>query len=572
MILSASGNRRLIAPWIGVAILLRTSTGIAADPWAAVKPQPQIIVGNLSCTSISCHGGGETRQTSSAVTSRQYVHWLGVSAKYSGSRQFYDPRARLEATDADPHALAAQRMLEPRFQDVLRRASTRADGSVDPAMFDRCAQCHDPLGSASKAARSVEQIPLPLGEGGSSNALTPALSQREREATFGHGIGCESCHGGARDWISRHYERSVSREELLHLGMIDTKNLFTRARQCSACHVGSADQDMNHDMIAAGHPPLRFELASYEALLPRKHWDDRPRRMVEADYEVQLWAAGRIAATDAALALLEGRAWRAAEGSGFRVQGSGNRGQERGDRKGQPVPWPEFAELNCFACHQPLRGSDSQQASGSLAVSRQSLFWRTWDVSLSPLLVAHSQRDAQELPAPSLVDALGRLQQTIDSSLFPTPHEVTRLAATARAALHNDAQISASGSILGSNAKPLDAEAVLRSLGSAKGALTWDDACQRLAALVAAERSLYDRGLIDTSNHQKFVGRMKSIAGSLRFRSADREWPVVFSSTGTSLAGAARQMDDLRTMLMLIAASNTASPGAGLLPAKEAAE
>ena len=67
--------------------------------------------------------------------------------------------------------------------------------------------------------------------------------------------------------ISDHYQRDVSRERLAQLGMIDTKNLLVRAPTCASCHVGSADQDMNHDMIAAGHPPLRFEQASYEALL-----------------------------------------------------------------------------------------------------------------------------------------------------------------------------------------------------------------------------------------------------------------------------------------------------------------
>ena len=128
------------------------------------------------------------------------------------------------------------------------------------------------------------------------------------------------------------------------------------------------------------------------------------------------------------------------------------------------------------------------------------------------------------------------------------------MAAAARAALHNDAQISANGSVLSPNQKPLDAEAMLHSLASTSDAMTWDEACQRLAALVAVERSLYDQGLIDTSNHQEFVVRMKSIAASLRFKSADREWPVVFSSEGASLADTVREMDDLRAKLAMIAA------------------
>jgi hypothetical protein len=294
---------------------------------------------------------------------------------------------------------------------------------------------------------------------------------------------------------------------------------------------------MNHDMIAAGHPPLRFELASYEALLPRKHWDDRPRRMAESDYEVQLWAAGRIAAADAALSLLEGRAKRASN-------------RATGDRS----PWPELAESNCFACHQPLRGSGALRGPESLALNRQSLSWRTWDVSLSPLLLPRQQRDAKELPAPSLVDELSRLEQTMDSSLFPSPNEIVRLAAAARAALHSGSQVSAIGGILSPNGRPLDADAVLRGLASTNDAMTWDDACQRLATLVAVERSLYDRGLIDAANHQEFVSRMKIIAAYLRFRSADSEWPIALSSDGASNADALRKMDQLRAELAMIAA------------------
>ena len=56
---------------------------------------------------------------------------------------------------------------EPRFQEVLRRASVRGDGMVDGAMYERCAECHDPLRLTVPVASGTEQTPLPLGEGGS---------------------------------------------------------------------------------------------------------------------------------------------------------------------------------------------------------------------------------------------------------------------------------------------------------------------------------------------------------------------------------------------------------------------
>ena len=93
--------------------------------------------------------------------------------------------------------------------------------------------------------------------------------------------------------------------------MVDTKNVLVRAALCASCHVGSAENDVTHDMLAAGHPPLRFEMASHQALIERKHWDDAAAT-AQPEYEVQLWAAGRIASAEAALDLLEGRAKRAA--------------------------------------------------------------------------------------------------------------------------------------------------------------------------------------------------------------------------------------------------------------------
>src|SRR5438270_11256686 len=113
MLLAARHVRSNSGPLIGAASFLLALSAFAAGPWTDVKPQAETVVGSLSCMSASCHGG---TQTAGAVTSRQSVHWLRTSAKYSDGRQFYDPRARLASTDADPHALAAQRMLETPFQ------------------------------------------------------------------------------------------------------------------------------------------------------------------------------------------------------------------------------------------------------------------------------------------------------------------------------------------------------------------------------------------------------------------------------------------------------------------------
>ncbi|HMC10290.1 MAG TPA: hypothetical protein VKH44_03330, partial [Pirellulaceae bacterium] len=487
----------------------------------------------LSCTSVSCHGGGGPRYWSGAAVGGEYVHWLGADAKYTEGRRHYDPRARLEKTIGDPHAWAAQRMLEPRFQEVLRRASQREDGSVDASMQQRCAQCHDPLGLGSRA----EEIDLPpVEEPLSSTTLTPALSQRESVQADVHGIGCESCHGGGRQWIAVHYQRDISREQLVQLGMIDTKNVLVRARQCAACHVGSAEQDMNHDMIAAGHPPLRFELASYEALLS-KHWDDRPRRAVEPAYEVQLWAAGRIAAADAALTLLESRARRSAE---------------EGDRSQGPS-WPEFAESNCLACHQPLRPPAGKAPVVSSGRTPSAIAWQSWNTALVGSVVFGNSLIENERPPQPFGKAAGNLRAAMEQSLEPLPAAIASLAASARAALRQSARVDSGGRILDRHGRPLHAGAALQVEPFALSVEGWDEACQQVAALVAAERTIGDAGqnrgsgvaLPDDRRWSPLHERILRVGQSLRFIRDDRQWPAALAETTAGTASPAMTMTQI---------------------------
>ncbi len=100
---------------------------------------------------------------------------------------------------------------------------------------------------------------------------------------------------------------------------------------CASCHIGDQDRDMNHDIIAAGHPPLYYEFASYHQRLP-KHWRE-PQSSNTDRFEAYQWLVGQIAALDASLTLLEGRA-----------------------RKSLPTSqWPEFSIYECSSCHQQLR-------------------------------------------------------------------------------------------------------------------------------------------------------------------------------------------------------------------------
>src|SRR5947199_4619796 len=123
---SQPGSTRAAAALAG-AILFAASVSMADDPWAEVHVQPQDMVGTLSCSAVSCHGGGGPRYWSGAAAGGEYVHWLGRAGTYTEGRRHYDPRARLESSNGDPLALAGQRISSNRFQKVLMRASQRAD-------------------------------------------------------------------------------------------------------------------------------------------------------------------------------------------------------------------------------------------------------------------------------------------------------------------------------------------------------------------------------------------------------------------------------------------------------------
>src|SRR5262249_33878055 len=130
------------------------------------------------------------------------------------------------------------------------------------------------------------------------------------------------------------------------LGMRPTKDLLERADACAKCHVGAADREVNHDLIAAGHPRLNFEFGTYLANRP-KHWQEKGDN-ARTDFEARVWTVGQIASLHAALDLLEARA-AAAHG--------GKKDAPPGER---PV-WPEFSEYDCFACHHSLRDEESRR-------------------------------------------------------------------------------------------------------------------------------------------------------------------------------------------------------------------
>ena len=177
------------------------------------------------------------------------------------------------------------------------------------------------------------------------HALYTTPEQRGRPFEITEGVSCENCHGPAQAWLGQHTQRESPEKHAasLKLGMVDTRDVIHRSEKCLTCHLGTKEKFVDHEMIAAGHPDLFFELDSFSAVMPR-HWKQpresapgkpAPGRDGDSNWTaVRDWSAGQAVQLRAAMDRLT---WRAKN--------------ERSDKRDA---WPEYAELSCFACHHSL--------------------------------------------------------------------------------------------------------------------------------------------------------------------------------------------------------------------------
>jgi hypothetical protein len=114
--------------------------------------------------------------------------------------------------------------------------------------------------------------------------------------------------------------------------MIDLRSINRRGTVCVACHVGNGKKEVDHELIASGHPILAFELDNYSESMPA-HWT--PGRDTHG---VRAWAVGQVVKFRQSLENLSRHA--------------------RGDE------WPEFSDMSCYNCHHDLKGSQWRQERG----------------------------------------------------------------------------------------------------------------------------------------------------------------------------------------------------------------
>jgi hypothetical protein len=248
---------------------------ILAAPLAAQQGQ---FVGVAACANSGCHGSTLPLQAS-RVLQNEYYTWL----------------------NSDRHARAYNVL----FNDLSARIVKNMHLRKRAYQESLCLDCHSTNVPASKVTGKID---------------------------LEDGVQCEACHGPAGGWRGEHTEAGWTHEQSVARGMIDLRDLRIRAHGCDHCHLGGAEKEVDHELIASGHPLLAFELDNYSETMPA-HWTAR-----KETHGVPAWAVGQAMAFRDSLANLARHA--------------------RGDK------WPEFSDMSCANCHHSLETSQWRQTRG----------------------------------------------------------------------------------------------------------------------------------------------------------------------------------------------------------------
>lgn len=116
----------------------------------------------------------------------------------------------------------------------------------DPGKAAQCNVCHAPM----------QGVPL---------------ERLAKAAQADRGVGCESCHGPAENYLLFHTLRDVNFQQIVATGLRDLNDIYGRANTCIACHL-----NLDEPIRAAGHPELHFELDGQCAAQPPHYKDERP--------------------------------------------------------------------------------------------------------------------------------------------------------------------------------------------------------------------------------------------------------------------------------------------------------
>jgi hypothetical protein len=346
---------------VALATMIGATTAFlmaAAPQGPEVLPRPPIAiqsapsrpryVGAGSCAARACHGNPNL--TPGQEWNSSYAVWV----------------------ENDPHARAYNVLFTTESKNMAAALNLG-----DPWKAERCLACHSMPISGSRAGDALGEASTLLADG----------------------VSCEVCHGAAENYLAAHTIRAWLPKVMNdpHFGMQKTSDIAVRAQICAGCHVGQPGpdgrpwRDVNHDLIAAGHPRLSFELSAFMATMP-PHWNTRkdPQRFDE----LRSWIEGQFTSADASLRVLQSRAKAAST-----------------EKPKNTAAWPEFAEYDCFACHHALNSPSWRQSLSANAQHHSGIpTWGTWYYE-GP----HALAEMALMPQGQRTELLDRLKSLGDS-------------------------------------------------------------------------------------------------------------------------------------------------------------
>ncbi len=271
-------GRRLGAA-IALALGLLALGPIAAAP-AAAQTLPQYgdaaHLGVQTCGGSTCHGAVKPWQNS-AVLQNEFITWK----------------------KHDAHSQAYAALKSDRGRRIARNL-----GLGDPTQADICLDCH------------TDNVPE---------------NKRSKQFDITDGVVCESCHGGAENWLGVHVAGTGTHADNVAAGMYPTEDPEKRAELCLSCHYGDPRKFLTHRIMGAGHPRLVFELDTYTAGQPA-HFrvDDDYRQRKDWANAVKTWAVGQAVAVRETLAAMAD------------------------PKRNRAGIFPELVFFDCHACHHPM--------------------------------------------------------------------------------------------------------------------------------------------------------------------------------------------------------------------------
>jgi hypothetical protein len=265
-----------------VAALLGDGARLPLPAQAPAPKNAAAQVGNylgvVSCASSSCHGSAKPLSGFDAKQNKRVGYAVKQNEYFIWGKQ-------------DRHARAYNVLLEERSKIIAR--NMRLKSAHESPL---CLDCH---------------------------ALNVPKERQGRLLDRTEGVSCEACHGPAGGWILNHTEKDSHERSVKKLGMKDLRDPITRTETCLGCHLGTESKSVDHELIAAGHPDLVFELDNFSGAMP-PHWEAKE----EID-GARGWMIGQVVAFREGLLQLA--------------------------RRARSRNWPEFAEMDCFGCHHALK-------------------------------------------------------------------------------------------------------------------------------------------------------------------------------------------------------------------------